>query len=135
MKKSVKDLAKEYAQKGLDGFHGLRKKIVTTITYLSFRFYATEVTWDEVFNETFKDAREYKELTLSTEENLDILLDEARTGLAAAETRRSGITDKCKTLLTLSSVFLALAGFLLPKSLSNSTSGSASLFSCLHWPS
>jgi hypothetical protein len=121
MKKSVKDLAKKHAQKGLDGFHGLRKKIVTTITYLSFRFYATEVTWDEVFNETFKDAREYKELTLSMEENLDILLGEARTGLAAAETRRSGITDKCKTLLTLSSVFLALAGFLLPKSLSNST--------------
>ena len=118
MKKSVKDLAKDYAQKGLDGFHGFRKKLVATITWLSFRLYATEVTWDEVFDEQLKDAQEYKNLALSTEENLDVLLEEARNGLKAAEARRSGITDKFKTLLTLSSVFLAIAGLL--KSTSNS---------------
>jgi hypothetical protein len=121
MKKSVKDRLEEYTQKGLDGFHALRKKIVATITHLSFRLYATEVTWDEVYNQVFKDAREHKGLDLSTEENLDVLLEEARSGLKAAEARLGGVTDKCKTLLTLSSVFLALAGFLLPKSFSNST--------------
>jgi hypothetical protein len=121
MEKTFKERAKERTQKALDWLHFFRKKVVTSITYLSFRLYATEVTWDEVNGEMFKDALKYEALTLSSSDNLDVLLVEARNSLKDAEARRSGITDKCKTLLTLSSVFLALAGFLLPKSLANST--------------
>ncbi len=118
MRKLTKELAKKYAQKALDAFHGFRKKLVATITWVSFRLYATEVSLDEVHEEKFKHSHEYKNLTLSADASLDVLLEEARNGLKAAEARRSGITDKFKTLLTLSSVFLAIAGLL--KSTSNS---------------
>jgi hypothetical protein len=116
----MRNLAKRHVQKALDAFHKFRKKLVTTITWVSFRVYATEVSWGEVYRERFKGSTKFRAPTLLTDENLDILLEEARNGLEAAEARRSGITDKFKILLTLSSVFLAIAGLM--KSTSRSLS-------------
>lgn len=60
---------------------------------------------------------EHKDRGLENAHEPELLLSAAMECHGNAEARRSAITDKCKTLLTMSSVLLGLIGILLPKSL------------------
>lgn len=102
-------------QLGLDWFHDFRKWLVTCITFLSFRLFGFEVRWKQIYEEKYNRTDNIRDLDVPQDENLKGVLDEVRIMLKDAEARRAAITDKCKTLLTLSSLFLTLAGFLIPK--------------------
>jgi hypothetical protein len=100
--------------KWLDRFYWLRKRIVTAIVFLSLRFFGSEITWDHIWNENFVSSN-HTNRNLDNAGDLTLILEEAKKSLQNAEARREGVTDKCKTLLTLSSLLLTLVGILLPK--------------------
>jgi len=101
-------------RKALDGFYRLRKVMTTAIAYASLYIFGSEVTWSDLWNEKFVSSTKTSR-DLNGAKDLDLLLSEAKSYFATAETRRTAITDKCKTLLTLSSLLLTLVGVLLPK--------------------
>jgi len=103
-----------WIQKLLDEFYWLRKRVVTAIIFLSLRFFGSEVTWDQIWIEKFVSSK-HTNRDLSRAGDLSSILEEAKRSFQNAEARRDGITDKCKTLLTLSSLLLTLVGVLLPK--------------------
>jgi hypothetical protein len=103
-------------QKVLDLFYELRGAVIRIIAYASIRAYGSEVTWDQVSKETLSSAT-HQNRNLDKADNLNLLLEEAKETLKVAEARRESVTDKCKTLLTVSSLSLALFGLFLPKSL------------------
>jgi hypothetical protein len=79
------------------------------------RLYALEVTFKDIKSGKY-DTRILVDLNLDDAKDLDNLLATAKDCYKAAIDRRSTVTDKCKTLLTLSSFILAIGGFFLPKS-------------------
>src|SRR6266571_3791139 len=101
-------------QKVLDEFYWLRKRIVTAVAYLSLRLYGSETTWRDLWNGTFP-SRKHQDLDLSQVGDIELVLAEAKQGLRNAEARQASVTDKCKTLLTLASLLVALIGALLSK--------------------
>lgn len=101
-------------QQILDGFYYLRKYIVTGITYFSLRLFGSEITWSQMWNKKF-DSLTHANLDLGRASDLTLILTEAKEGLNIAETRLLTITDKCKNLLTLSSLLLTLVTVLLTK--------------------
>jgi hypothetical protein len=103
----------------LDGFHWSRKCLVTAIAYFSLRLYATEVTWSEVSNGLY-DSSKHTDRDLTRVGDLSLILTEAKDSLKESEGRLVAITDKCKNLLTLSSILLTLVTVLLTKSPCNS---------------
>jgi hypothetical protein len=60
--------------------------------------------------------QKHTNLNLEGAHDLGVLLDESKVALDAANARRLLVTDKCKTLLTLSSFLVTAVGLLLPKS-------------------
>lgn len=100
----------------LDIFWQCRKIAVTTLAYISLWLYGSEARWRDLWSQTFPPA-EPIERDLNKAKDLDLLLTAAKEALQAAESRRAGITDKCKTLLTISSFLVAVVGILLPKNL------------------
>jgi len=105
----------KWTQRFLDGFHDWRKKLVTGITFLSFRLFALEVTWKQIYEEKYESKDAITSLEIPDSANIASVFTEVKSLLKDAEARRAGVTDKCKTLLTLSSLFLTLAGFLIPR--------------------
>jgi hypothetical protein len=103
-------------RKLLDAFWGIRKAIVTTLAYISLWLYGSEARWKDLWNQSFPPA-EPTQRDLTKAKDLDLLLSAAKDTLKAAEDRNSAITDKCKTLLTVSSFLVAVVGILLPKNL------------------
>lgn len=101
-------------RKALDAFYQARALATTAIVYGAFYVYGTEVTWEQAKAEKF-DSREHKDLESLRESQLEVLVQEAKTCLRASEERRTSLSDKCKTMLTLSSVLLAFMGAVLPK--------------------
>jgi len=101
-------------QKGLDEFHYARKALITGVAYLSLRLYGSEVKLKALWDGTFTGSK-HTNRNLDNAEGLDLLLDEAREIFGRAEARRVLVIDKCKMLLTLSSILLAAIGLLLPK--------------------
>jgi hypothetical protein len=96
-------------------FHDSRKWFVASIAYLSMRTFGLEdVTLAEVRKGSF-DNRKHENRALDDAQDLDSLQKSAKECYDAANTRRNIVTDKCKTLLTLSSFILAVTGLLLPK--------------------
>ena len=98
----------------LDGFYSLRRVVATAITYGSLYIFGSDVTWNELRDESFISSK-HTDRTLPKGADLDLILGEAKDCLKTAQARRDGITDKCKTLLTLSSLLLAIVGILYPK--------------------
>lgn len=110
-----KCLPKEWSsRRALDAFYGFLKYVTTAITYGAFYIFGSEVTWVQMWNEKF-DSRKHTDLVLAQDSNLDLLLQEAKESQKTAEARHASISDKCKTLLTLSSMILAFVSVLLPR--------------------
>lgn len=103
-------------QKLLNAFYWTRKGVTTFLAYVSLRIYGSEVKWSSLWNEVFPSSA-HSDLNCDKAQDLPTLLIVATEALHGAEARRAVITDKCKTLLTLSSLLLAVIGILLPKTL------------------
>ena len=104
-------------QSTLDKFALIRHTIMSYITYFSLLFYGFPISLKDVFAETYC-GRVHSERNLDQAHDLDTLLSLARECLKNEHDRRALVTDKCKTLLTLSSLLLGLVGILLPRRLS-----------------
>lgn len=101
-------------RKSLDGFYYFREWLTTLITYLSLHIYASEISWNEIKNGK-RESTPKVELKLDDAKDLDLLLSEVKCRLAEEEDRRNSTTDKCKTLVTLSSLVLAASGIIVSK--------------------
>lgn len=102
------------AQRLLDLFYSLRHWLVTHLAFYSLRLYGLEVTLGDVGKGTYS-TQEHTDRKLENAKGLDALVAASRECLENANKRRAAITDKCKALLTMSSVLLALIGFFSPK--------------------
>lgn len=100
-------------QKLLDGFWWLRKWVISCLAYISLRVYGSEVSFQSIWLEKFP-SKTNANLNLDKAKDLPGLLSVAKECLKVAESRRAVVTDKCKPLLTLSSLLLGLVGVLLP---------------------
>lgn len=98
----------------LDWFYYARQHIVTVLAYLTLRIYGKEIAYSDVKAGTFA-SRKSTPLSLEEAKDIDALLEMSKESLANAEKRRSVVTDKCKSLLTLGSLLLGVIGLLLPK--------------------
>ena len=104
----------------LDGFYYFREWLTTLITFLSLHIYASEISWNEIKNRKIKSP-EQDDLKLDDAKDLDFLLSEVKCRLAEEEDRRNSTTDKCKSLVTLSSLVLAASGIVVLKANLDST--------------
>ncbi len=104
-------------QKALDWFYYTRQHVVAALAFLSIRLFGIEASFDDVMKGRYSK-RHFQNLDLSNSQSLDDLLAIARECHEAAEKRRTLLADKCKTLLTVSSLSIALIGFVLPRLLS-----------------
>ncbi len=100
----------------VDQLYYARQWLLNVIAYGSLRLYALEVTFEDVRNGRYKSDR-HEDRDLDQAKDLDNLLSTAKDCYKAAIDRRAVVTDKCKTLLTLSSFILAISGIFLPKPL------------------
>lgn len=98
----------------LDGFYYARQHVVTALAYLTLRIYGKEIAYSDVKAGTFA-SRKPSPMSLEDAKDVGTLLEMSRESCANAEKRRSVVTDKCKTLLTLGSLLLGVIGLLLPK--------------------
>lgn len=101
-------------RKFLDGFYYFREWLTTLITYLSLHIYASEISWDEIKKGKIRSTQQV-DLKLDAAKDLDLLLSEVKCRLAEEEDRRNSTTDKCKSLVTLSSLVLAASGIVVSK--------------------
>jgi len=98
----------------LDKFYRLRKAAVCALAYLAIRFYGVEnISWRDAWDETYA-ANRSSPLDLGNATDLDDLLKIAKECKEDAERRRTAITDKCKTFLTIGALFVALCGLIVP---------------------
>lgn len=101
-------------QSVLDRFYYARQDVVTALAYFTLRVYGLEITYHDVKTGT-SASRKPLPLSLEDAKDIDTLWEMSKEGFASAEKRRSVVTDKCKTLLTLGSLLLGVVGLLLPK--------------------
>lgn len=100
----------------LDRFYWVRSILVNGLAYGSLRIYGLEgFTFGDVKQGAYEE-RKHENLNLDGAEHLDDLVSASKECWGNANSRRTAITDKCKTLLTMSSLLLGLVGILLPKS-------------------
>jgi len=99
----------------LDAFYWCRRGIAWLLAYCSLRAYGLEVSAKNVWHGTYSK-RQHVDRNLEKAGDPPGLLATAKECLRNAQDRRSVVTDKCKTLLTVSSLLLALIGLFLPKS-------------------
>jgi hypothetical protein len=91
---------------------------VDFITFLSLRFLCNiRGCTIESVRRGFYTTIKPELLNLDDAKDLDLLLAQAKDQLKQANDRRDAITDKCKTLLTLGSLLVALMGVFLSQSL------------------
>lgn len=104
------------SQRLLDWFHGLRSAVVNGLAYISLRIYGFEdVSISDVKRGAY-EGKQHKDRGLENVHDTKMLLSAAKECFDESQERRVAITDKCKTLLTVSSILLGLIGLLLPKS-------------------
>lgn len=115
--REASDKRASFLQRFLDGFHWCRSWLANILAYASLRAYGFE-------GFTFKDVQRgayaripHKNRDLDMAQQLDDLVSASKECYENAISRRAAVTDKCKTLLTMSSLLLGLIGILLPKSL------------------
>lgn len=102
-------------QKLLDRFYYARHWVASFLAFLSIRLFGIEVTIDDVKQRKYSHDT-YTFLDLDSLKAPDIMLSVAQECYDQAKTRRLLVADKCKTLLTVSSLSVALVGLLLPMS-------------------
>lgn len=113
---SARNSRAECLQKWLDRFHWLRSSVVSGLAYCSMRLYGFEdFTYQDVKSGAYS-RKDHQDLDLDESTNLDDLVTASRECFENATARRSAVTDKGKTLTTMSSLLLGLVGILLPKS-------------------
>src|SRR4051794_30687062 len=89
-------------QSSIDAVWLTSRRILDGLTFLSIRLYGIEnCSLEDVQKGRYQNA-EYKPKNLDRAKDLDALLSEAKETLSTANDRRVVVTDKCKTLLTLS---------------------------------
>jgi hypothetical protein len=98
----------------LDSFYHVRKFLLDCITFISIRLFGIECTFADVKARRY-DLNQHVSLNLDGAHNLDTLLNTAKQRFTDAIDRRSFVTDKVKTLLTMTSAFLAILAAFLPK--------------------
>lgn len=98
----------------LDRFYYARRHCVMSLAFITLRIYGKEIRYCEVEAGTL-ESRKPTPLSLEDAQDIDLLLDASKESIANAESRRTVITDKCKTLLTLGSLLFGVIGLLLPK--------------------
>lgn len=94
--------------------HGLRTGFLNRLTYVSFVIYGFEDYTLSRIKDKGKDET-WQKLSFADEADLDVLLAEARNRLSVADERRTTVSEKCKTLLTIGSLVFAAVTILLPK--------------------
>ncbi|MGB3491880.1 MAG: hypothetical protein WBA57_04080 [Elainellaceae cyanobacterium] len=104
----------------LDRLYYFREGVSTFITFISLHIYASEITWSEIKKGKIRSTKQV-DLKLDDAKELDLLLSEVKCRLAEAEERRNSTTDKCKSLVTLSSLVLAASGIVVSKTSLDST--------------
>ena len=102
--------------RAIDAFWLVLKTILDVFTYLSIRLYGIEDCSLTDIRAGRYDNSSGEPRNLDKAKDLDSLLAESKECLSIAGERRQVVTDKCKTLLTLGSLLLAIIGALLPKS-------------------
>ncbi len=102
-------------QKGLDKFHDFRKSVLDHLAFASIRLFGIEdCTFADVQGGRY-EREQHQNRNLDNAKDLDALLTTAKDCFKAAADRRNLVTDKCKTLLALTSFILAVSGLFLPK--------------------
>lgn len=101
-------------RKILDCLYYFREGVSTFITFISLHVYASEITWSEIKKGRIKSTK-HVDLNLDDAKEFDLLLSEAKCRLAEEEERRKSTTDKCKSLVTLSSLVLAASGIVVSR--------------------
>lgn len=104
-------------QKWLDGFYYFRRRLVARLAFWSIRLFGIEVSITDTLDGRYS-LRRFENLNLDSAQSLESLLEIAKECHESAEKRRAHVADKCKTLLTLSSLSVALIGLLLPRLMS-----------------
>ena len=108
----------------LDQFYYFRGFLLNCVAFFSLRLYAKEVSYKDVHEGKYTEnnAEEHEKAKyrhvnrhLDDAKDLDALLSLAKDCYKAAADRRTIVTDKCKTLLTMSTFILAISGLFLPK--------------------
>ncbi len=100
-------------QRCLDSFHLCRKRAVAILAYLSMRLFGLEVKFSDVYRGHYSH-REHRNRDLGEAQDVDGLLRIAKECFSTAQERQKIVGEKCKTLLTVSSLLLTLVGILLP---------------------
>ena len=98
----------------LDAFYWARRAIVWLLAYSSLRLCGIEAEVGAVWRGKYAST-EHQNLELGNAGDLPRLLETARVCMRNAQDRRAIVSDKFKTLLTVSAVLLTLIGLLLPK--------------------
>jgi len=101
----------------LNKLYDFRKYALDIIVYISLRLYGYEdVTFGEVQNGSFTGrVLTPAERNLDNVQDVDELLTIAKDIYKSAVDRRAALTEKCKTLLTVTALIVALLGLYLPK--------------------
>ncbi|MCH8805656.1 MAG: collagen-like protein [Planctomycetes bacterium] len=97
-----------------DAFFQTRKAFVWLLTFLSLRLCGVEIGAKDVWHGSYSTTV-HKDLNLDKAGDLPRFLDTVKVCLTTAQDRRAVVSDKCRTLLTVSSVLLTLIALLLPK--------------------
>ncbi len=97
----------------LDSARTQRKFMGDVLVFLSLRVIGIEISFNEV--KSASNSSPSQDMDFSTVKDADLVLTTAKDCYETSDGRRTYIIDKCKALLTLASLFLALFGYLLPK--------------------
>ncbi len=96
-------------QKLLDRFYLGRKALTSVLAYLSLRTFGLEIAWTDICAGKYSRS-EHSDLQLESAIDTEALLSTARQCLTGAQERRTEITGKCHTLLTMASLLLGVIG-------------------------
>ncbi len=96
----------------LDRAYLRREAIGHWFAYVSIRILGIEPTLDDVKRAYQED---HPKADFSGAQDADEVLSAAKNTYDSSSERRAYVIDKCKSLLTLASLFLALVGYVLPK--------------------
>src|SRR5258706_12582284 len=102
-------------QRVIDTVWGGFRFILDGITFLSIRLYGIDDCHFKNVREGYYPNIQSVPRNLDRAKDLEAILAEAKECLASAKDRRAAVTDKCKSLLTLSSLLLTIIGAVFPK--------------------
>lgn len=107
-----------WIQSALNCFYHGRAWLAAAVAYASLRLYGFEVSFAHVRKGAY-DTHKPVQVTFKSNSDVVGLLELSKECLDNTDARRKQVTDKCKTLLTLTSVLLAVIGVFLPKTLAS----------------